>query len=75
MSDDGAACAPGQIGKPGGLRVINMRERVLQLNATFEFDGEPGRGTTNASIFRLTPVGVLSTSPYQLIPLTPVAGD
>ena len=26
--------------------MINMRERVLQLNGTFEFDSEPGRGTT-----------------------------
>ena len=26
--------------------MINMRERVLQLNGTFEFDSAPGRGTT-----------------------------
>ncbi|HME36499.1 MAG TPA: two-component regulator propeller domain-containing protein [Candidatus Sulfotelmatobacter sp.] len=45
VSDDGVGCAPGQIGKSGGLGVINMRERVLQLNGTFEFDSEPGRGT------------------------------
>ena len=35
---------PGQ--KSGGLGVINMRERVLQLKGTFEFDSTPGRGTT-----------------------------
>ena len=26
-----------------------MRERVLQLNGTFEFDSAPGRGTTSES--------------------------
>ncbi len=31
---------------PIGLGLINMRERVHQLNGTFEFDSEPGRGTT-----------------------------
>ena len=46
VSDDGVGCDPNQIGKSGGLGVINMRERVLQLNGTFEFDSEPGRGTT-----------------------------
>ena len=40
------AATPDQIGKSGGLGVINMRERVLQLDGTFEFDSEPGRGTT-----------------------------
>ena len=38
--------APEQIGKSGGLGVINMRERVLQLNGTFELVSAPGRGTT-----------------------------
>jgi two-component system sensor histidine kinase UhpB len=46
VSDDGVGCIPDQIVKSGGLGVINMRERVLQLNGTFEFDSEPGRGTT-----------------------------
>ena len=46
VSDDGVGCDAGQIGKSGGLGVINMRERVLQLNGTFEFDSEPGQGTT-----------------------------
>ncbi len=45
VSDDGVGCAPDQVGKSGGLGVINMRERVLQLDGTFEFDSEPGRGT------------------------------
>ncbi len=45
VSDDGVGCTPDQIAKSGGLGVINMRERVLQLNGTFEFDSEPGRGT------------------------------
>ena len=45
VSDDGVGCAPDQIAKSGGLGVINMRERVLQLDGTFEFDSEPGRGT------------------------------
>ena len=45
VSDDGVGCAPDQIAKSGGLGVINMRERVLQLKGTFDFDSEPGRGT------------------------------
>ena len=46
VSDDGVGCDPNQIGKAGGLGLINMRERVLQLNGTFDFDSEPGRGAT-----------------------------
>ena len=46
VSDDGVGCAPSQIGKSGGLGLINMRERVLQLSGTFAFDSEPGRGAT-----------------------------
>jgi len=46
VSDDGGGCDPNQTGKSGGLGVINMRERVLQLRGTFEFDSAPGRGTT-----------------------------
>ena len=46
VSDDGIGCALDQLGKSGGLGVINMRERVLQLNGKFEFDSKRGRGTT-----------------------------
>jgi len=46
VSDDGVGCAPDQVAKSGGLGVINMRERVHQLNGTFELDSEPGRGTS-----------------------------
>ena len=46
VSDDGVGCDPNQTVKSGGLGVINMRERVLQLHGTFEFDSAPGRGTT-----------------------------
>ena len=46
VSDDGVGCAPGQVGKSRGLGLINMRERVLQLNGKFEFDSRPGLGTT-----------------------------
>ena len=46
VSDDGVGCDPERIGKSGGLGVINMRERVLQLRGTFEFKSETGRGTT-----------------------------
>ena len=44
VSDDGVGCAPEQIATSGGLGVINMRERALRLNGTFEFDSQPGRG-------------------------------
>ena len=46
VSDDGVGCALDQLGKSGGLGLINMRERALQLRGTFEFKSEPGRGTT-----------------------------
>ena len=46
VSDDGVGCTPNQIAKSGGLGLINMRERVHQLNGTFDFDSEPGHGTT-----------------------------
>ena len=46
VSDDGVGCFPDQVGKSGGLGLINMRERVLQLDGTFAFDSEPGQGTT-----------------------------
>src|SRR5271166_914822 len=46
VSDDGVGCDRSQVGKSGGLGLINMRERVHQLDGTFEFDSEPGRGTT-----------------------------
>ena len=45
VSDDGVGCDPSQTGKSGGLGVINMRERVLQLHGTFEFKSQPGQGT------------------------------
>ena len=46
VSDDGVGCVPDHVRKSGGLGLINMRERVLQLDGTFEFNSEPGRGTT-----------------------------
>jgi signal transduction histidine kinase len=46
VSDDGVGCAPNQAGESGGLGLVNMRERVRQLNGTFAFQSEPGRGTT-----------------------------
>jgi len=46
VSDDGVGCTPDVLRRSGGLGVINMRERVLQLRGTFDFKSEPGRGTT-----------------------------
>jgi signal transduction histidine kinase len=45
VSDDGVGCIPEELKGSGGLGVINMRERVLQLHGTFEFKSAPGRGT------------------------------
>ena len=45
VADDGVGCDPEKILRSGGLGVINMRERVMQLHGGFEFDSEPGRGT------------------------------
>jgi signal transduction histidine kinase len=46
VSDDGVGFNRDGSGKAGGLGLVNMRERVRQLNGTFEFESEPGRGTT-----------------------------
>ena len=46
VRDDGVGFNPDGSGKSGGLGLINMRERVRQLNGTFTFESEPGRGTT-----------------------------
>jgi signal transduction histidine kinase len=46
VSDDGVGFNPDGRGKSGGLGLINMRERVRQLNGTFTFESEPGGGTT-----------------------------
>jgi len=46
VSDDGVGFNPEGSGKSGGLGLINMRERVRQLNGTFEFESQPGHGTT-----------------------------
>ena len=46
VADDGVGFNPDGSGKSGGLGLINMRERVRQLNGTFEFDSKPGHGTT-----------------------------
>jgi len=46
VSDDGVGCAPGQTGNSRGLGLINMRERVLQLNGKFDFESAPEHGTT-----------------------------
>jgi signal transduction histidine kinase len=46
VSDDGVGCTREQVGNLGGLGLINMRERVIQLNGRFEFHSEPGRGAT-----------------------------
>jgi len=46
VSDDGVGFNPDGSGKSGGLGLINMRERVRQLNGTFAFESEPGHGTT-----------------------------
>ena len=46
VSDDGVGFNPDGSGKSGGLGLINMRERVRQLNGTFECESKPGNGTT-----------------------------
>ena len=45
VSDDGVGCTPDVLRRSGGLGVINMRERVLQLHGNFEFESIPGHGT------------------------------
>ena len=45
VSDDGAGFDSSRSETSGGLGLINMRERVRQLNGTFEFESKPGHGT------------------------------
>jgi signal transduction histidine kinase/ligand-binding sensor domain-containing protein len=45
IADDGRGRDAGQVDS-GGLGLVNMRERARQLNGTFEFVSQPGRGTT-----------------------------
>jgi len=46
VSDDGVGFNPDGSERSGGLGLINMRERVRQLDGTFEFESQPGQGTT-----------------------------
>ena len=46
VSDDGVGCSLEQIGRSGGLGLINMRERVIHMDGRFEFESAPGWGTT-----------------------------
>lgn len=46
VSDDGVGFDPDRPGTSGGLGLIMIRERAMQLNGTFDFDSAPGRGTT-----------------------------
>jgi signal transduction histidine kinase len=55
VSDDGIGFEPSDITRTG-LGMINMRERVHQLNGTFEFDSKPGLGTTIRAIVPFRPV-------------------
>ena len=45
VSDDGIGFVPGRGGDSGGVGLVNMRERVRQLDGTLELESEPGRGT------------------------------
>jgi signal transduction histidine kinase len=45
VSDDGIGCALDQRNSRG-LGLVNMRERVRQLNGAFDFQSQPGLGST-----------------------------
>ena len=45
VSDDGIGFVPGRGGDSGGVGLVNMRERVRELDGTLELESEPGRGT------------------------------
>jgi signal transduction histidine kinase len=45
ISDDGVGFDSNRNEGSAGLGLINMRERVSQLNGSFEFESQPGRGT------------------------------
>ena len=46
VSDDGVGFVPGRTGDSMGVGLVNMRERLRQLNGTLELESQPGRGTT-----------------------------
>jgi PAS domain S-box-containing protein len=56
VSDDGIGFSPEGAGKAGGLGLVNMRERVRQLNGTLELQSEPGCGTTVTAEVPFRPV-------------------
>jgi signal transduction histidine kinase/ligand-binding sensor domain-containing protein len=45
ISDDGGGFDPARVGDRGGVGLVNMRERVRQLDGTFALESEPGSGT------------------------------
>jgi signal transduction histidine kinase/ligand-binding sensor domain-containing protein len=53
--DDGIGFALDRAGESGGLGLINMRERVRQLQGTLEFETQPGRGTTVRAVVPFRP--------------------
>ena len=46
VSDNGVGLDCGGLATGGGLGLVMMRERAMQLNGRFEFDSTPGHGTT-----------------------------
>jgi signal transduction histidine kinase len=46
VTDDRVGFASGEAGDNGAVGLVNMRERVRQLNGTIAVESEPGRGTT-----------------------------
>ena len=55
VSDDGIGFEPSDKTRTG-LGLINMRERVHQLNGIFEFDSKPGLGTTVRATVPFRPI-------------------
>lgn len=46
VSDDGVGFDREQLGSAGGLGLVMMRERAIQLNGNFKIASAPNRGTT-----------------------------
>jgi PAS domain S-box-containing protein len=45
VADDGRGITPDEVGRPGSLGLVGMRERMAGVGGELTIDGAPGRGT------------------------------
>jgi signal transduction histidine kinase len=45
VADDGRGITPDEIGQPGSLGLVGMRERIASVGGELSIEGLPGQGT------------------------------